>query len=77
MNALIPIIAGLLLEGVKAWSEERRTRFMDEHHELLQRIETLRSRKGRKWIDSDLAVAIKDLTIFVKAYAKEIGYVTT
>lgn len=77
MSALIPLIAGLLLEGMKAWNEDRRTRFMDEHHELITKIEILKSRKGRKWIDSDLAVAVRDLTLFVKAYAKEIGYVTT
>lgn len=74
MGTLIPIIAGLLLEGMKAWNEERRTKFMREHHALLTRIESLKRRTGKDWRDSELAVAQKDLKIFVTAYAKEVGY---
>lgn len=75
MSSLLPLIAGLLLEGMKAWNEERRARFMDEHHELISEIEKLKSRTGRDWIDSDLAVAKRNLQLFIRAYAKEIGYV--
>ena len=74
MSSLLPVIAALLLEGMKAWNEERRTRFMAEHHELMTKIEVLKSRTGKDWIDSDLAVAKRDLELFIKAYAKEVGY---
>lgn len=75
MSSLMPLIAGLLLEGIKAWNEDRRTRFMDEYKDLLSKIESMSRRQPKDWIDSDLAVAQKDLKIFLQAYAKEVGYV--
>lgn len=70
--ALIPIIGEIVLEGIKGWSEERRTRFKDQYHNILTKLERYESRTPENWIDSDIDIATKELEIFLKAYSSEV-----
>lgn len=71
-STLIPIIGEIVLEGMQMWSEERRTRFMDDYHDILTKLEKARSRSADTWVDSDIDIAQRDLEIFLKAYSSEV-----
>lgn len=69
---LIPIIGELVLEGVKGWREERRTRFLDEYHDILRKITHYKNRTPEEWIDSDIDVSEQELADFLQAYNREV-----
>lgn len=73
-TVLLPIIGELVLEGVQAWSEERRTRFMDEHHTILSKIARLKAIPvdSPRYTDSAIAVSEKQLVTFLTAYQREL-----
>lgn len=70
-GSVLSLIGSIVLEGVKAWNEERRTRFMDEYHELLTKISKAES-DYENWDDYEISTLYEKLEIFLKAYRKEI-----
>ena len=71
-TALIPILGEIVLEGMKGWSEKRRTRFKDQYHEILTRLDSYRNKTPDNWIDSDIEIGEQELETFLKAYASEV-----
>lgn len=72
MNALSPIIAAILLEGMKAWNEERRTRFADRFYSILKQLKDAENATGTNRVDYDIEVAEQEKEIFLQAYYEEV-----
>ena len=66
------IVASIVLEGLKLWSEERRTRFMDEHHELIQDLRKAENDQTSNYSDAAIDLAEEALQDFYKAYHAEL-----
>jgi hypothetical protein len=72
MNAsVLTLIGSIVLEGVKLWSEERRTRFLDEYHDLITKLNQAESDYSA-WSDFEVSRLTKDLELFLQAYKTEI-----
>lgn len=70
--ALIPILGEIVLEGMKAWNESRRTRFADQYHDILTALDKARNRPADNWMDSEIDWYEEKLETFLKAYAQEL-----
>ena len=73
MMALLPILGGIVQEGMKAWNEERRTRFMDRHHDILERLNNAENAQGEDYSDAELNLAQEELATFLTAYHSELS----
>ncbi|MDD0852976.1 hypothetical protein HBN50_07705 [Halobacteriovorax sp. GB3] len=69
---LLPIIGELLVEGTKAWNEERRTRYLDKYHDILKRLNHAENRPIGEYTDYDVAIIKEELETFLKAYVGEL-----
>lgn len=69
---IIPVLGEIVVEGMKGWNEKRRTRFKDQYHDILTRLDRYRNRTPDNWIDSDIELAEQELETFLKAYASEV-----
>jgi hypothetical protein len=66
------LIGQIVLEGVQLWSEERRTRFMDEYKDILDRITEAENAKPPIYTDSELDLAEQERMNFLEAYHTEL-----
>lgn len=66
------LIAGIVLEGLKVFSEERRTRFMDEYHDIITEIESAKTDRSDNYTDARIDVGKKRKKLFLEAYHKEL-----
>lgn len=71
---LLPLIGELVVDGVKTWKEERRTRFLDQHFEILTKLNKLKSvpTDSYRYTDSAIDVSERELIIFLTSYKKEL-----
>lgn len=66
------IVGGIVYEGVKLWSEERRTRFMDEYKDILDRITDASNAKVPEYTDAEYDLAEQERVNFLKAFHTEL-----
>ena len=70
--ATITIIGQIILEGMKAWNESRRTRFKKEHLKLLQAVSDAENQHFPDHTDDEEGLAKEELKNFLKAYLAEV-----
>ncbi|MGB0452567.1 MAG: hypothetical protein ACPGJV_02550 [Bacteriovoracaceae bacterium] len=69
---MINLIGEIILEGLKAWNEERRTRFKDKHQAILKRIDNAVNATGEDYYDSEVDLSEEELETFMKSYLSEV-----
>ena len=72
MSELIPLIGGIVHEGLVAWNEKRRTRFLDEHAEILEELREIENGNFPDYTDADLMLAQERYKDFLTAYHTEL-----
>lgn len=65
---LITVILSIVEEGMKLWSDIRRTRFMKQHHKLLKEIVDAENTSSPDYTDDRLMLAHERLCIYLEAY---------
>lgn len=68
MSELVPLILGIVKDGLALWSEERRTRFMKEHHKLLTEVSNAQDKTFPHYNDSDVDMGNERLRLFLESY---------
>lgn len=66
------IAAAIVLEGIKTFSEERRTRFKDEYHDIIKAVEAAKKDRSSNYTDAKLDLTKKRKKTFLKAYHAEL-----
>lgn len=69
---MLPTILGIVFEGMKTWSEERRTRFLKKHHDLLEALKDAENKTYPNYNDADIDIINERLRIFLEAYWSEL-----
>lgn len=69
---LITVILSIVEEGMKLWSDIRRTRFIKQHHKLLQEIMNAENTSSPDYTDDRLMLAYEQLRIYLEAYRSEL-----
>ena len=72
---IFTLVVPLLLEGLKVFGEERRTRFKDKYYKHIKTVAhmmALMNTEGSSYTDTDLCNAEKSLKLFLKAYKSEL-----
>lgn len=69
---LIPILGQIVLEGMKGWNEDRRTRFVDQYHDILSALDNAKNKPPGNYMDSEIDWFEQKLETFLKAYAREL-----
>lgn len=69
---IFALIVPLLLEGLKVFGEERRTRFKDKYHKHLKRISEAEA-SSDSYTDVEIDLAKESLKIFLKAFEGELS----
>ena len=72
MSIITTLLGPIVLEGMKIWSEERRTRFKDKYHDILTRLEEAHNANGSDYFDSVIDFTDAELRIFMEAYYSEL-----
>lgn len=68
---LIPIMN--IIEDISStWSEERKTRFLKDHHEILTEIKNAKNKIYPNYTDAALDLANQRLCIFVEAFGSQL-----
>lgn len=73
MLNLLPLIGNIIHEGMKLWNEERRTRFMDEHFEILAKLKNAENAQGSDYCDAEIDLLKEELETFLCAYHSELS----
>ena len=73
MKIPLTVIAQIVLEGMKAWNEHKRTEFKRKYHKILTKLEKAQNATGDDYTDSEIDKLEIELTIFLKAFADEIN----
>lgn len=74
-GAIAIAISGVVEQGLLLFNEERRTRFMAEHRDILDTLDTLKRRRFPYYSDVALIRKRKEFINFITAFGKELGYV--
>ena len=69
---MFDLIGKIVLEGLQVFKEERRTRFMDKHQDILKRINKAVNSVGDDYYDSEVDLAEEELETFLKSYLSEL-----
>lgn len=69
---IIPLILPIILEGMKIFSRERKNRFVNKHHKILERINNAENAKPPSYSDAELGLAREELETFIKAFHHEL-----
>lgn len=69
---LLPIVAGIVLEGMKMLSVRQRRKLMKEHKEAMEDVANAENQTFPNYNDDDLALANERLRIFLEAYWSEL-----
>lgn len=72
MLGLIPLILGIVQDGLKLWSEERRTRFLKRHHRLKKDLEDAKNKIYPDYNDADVDLFTEQLRLYLEAYWSEL-----
>lgn len=76
---LTPVIIGSILsivtEGFKFFNEKQRTRFIDEHYDILKLLNVAKNKSLKNYSDSEKDKLLLKLSIFLKAYYSELKMV--
>jgi len=72
VEGLLPVILGIVKDGMALWSEERRTRFMKKHHNLIQDLSNAENKTHPDYNDSDVDLLRERLRNFLQAYWSEL-----
>lgn len=73
MSALLPVILAIVSDGLKLFSEERRTRFEDQYHDILKRKSSAENQTYPEYNNYDIDHADEELENFLKAYHNELS----
>ena len=71
-TGLVTAILQVVSEGMKFLNERQRTKVMREHRELLEELESAKSRRFPFYSDLLIIRRTKKLTIFLVSFAKEL-----
>lgn len=66
------LIGGIVLEGLKTFREERRTRIMDRYHGLLKTLRKCENANFTQYTDVDIDIIEEKIYDFLEAYRKEL-----
>jgi len=69
---MFKLIGDIVLEGLKTFNEERRTRFMDDHHEIITELNRAKNDLTEGYSDDAIMIAKKDLMLFMQSYYTEL-----
>lgn len=69
---LLSLFAPIILEGLKVFREERRTRIEDEYHDILKALTRAKNKQGFYYSDSEIDRLNLKLKDFLKAYANQL-----
>jgi len=69
---MFELIAGVVLEGLKVFGEERRTRFSDDHHDLIEALRKAENEGIDSYTDIDVDLLEEKIYDFLKVYHKEL-----
>jgi hypothetical protein len=72
MTELIPLILGIVKDGLSLWSEERRTRFLKTHHKILEEIANEENKSYPEFSNARLDLANERLQLYLQAYWSEL-----
>jgi hypothetical protein len=73
MLDFLPLILSIINEGMKLWSDSRRTRFLNDYHDILEELSEAENKSYPDYNDSDVDLLTEKLVIFLEAYRSEIG----
>jgi hypothetical protein len=62
------LIAGIVLEGMKTWNQERRLAFEKKHYKILKRVVDAENARYPIFNDAELALAKQEEELFLEAY---------
>jgi len=65
------IIAGIILEGMKTWNNERRIAFEKKHYAVLMRVKDAENNMFPIYNDAELALAKEEEEAFLVSYSLE------
>ncbi len=65
---MLDLIFPIVLEGLKVFKEERRTRIEDEFHDLIKALRKAENAKGDWYFDGEIDIAQERLNDFLRAY---------
>ena len=66
------IVGSIVLEGVQTFREERRTRFLDEYKDILDRIDRAKNSKIPMYTDAEYDLSLEERIRFLEAYYREL-----
>lgn len=69
---MLELIFPIVLEGLKIFKEERRTRIEDKYFDILEAIRRSENATGSSYSDSSIDINTEKLSNFLKAYALEL-----
>lgn len=70
--ALTPVVAGIFLEGMKAWNQGRKARFMKKWKKVIQRLRDAENNHFPNYTDAELNLAEEEFDTFTVAYHAEL-----
>ena len=73
MTIPIELIAGIVLETMKAWNEHKRTEFKRKYHKILTNLEKYENAELPDYSDALIDVTEIELENFLKAFKNEIN----
>lgn len=71
-TAILGPVLDIVKEGLIGWNEERRTRFMDEHREILEALRFVENAVGDDYNDDELGLIKENYIDFLLAYKNEL-----
>ena len=69
---MINTILSIIKEGIKLWSEERRARFLNEYHDVLEEVQNAKNKEYPEYTDIDIDIANGKLRILLEAFSSEL-----
>lgn len=68
---LLPVVLGIVKEGMVAWNQGRRTRFMKKHKKFLDQLSEAENKLPPEYTDAEVDISKEKLLNFLKAYHEE------
>lgn len=69
---MFEMIGGIILEGLKTFNEERRTRFMDKYHDIITRLKDAENDTTSEYTDAAIDIPEEEKLNFLMAYKSEL-----
>lgn len=71
-SSLLPVIGGIVLEGMKFMNQRQKTKLQREHQKILQEIADAQNASFPDYTDAELDLANERLRIFLEAFWSEL-----